>query len=61
VRAAVQAGASNVDEITTLTGLSAARAQRQILTLTLSGVLAPDRSGRLSLSRALDRRVRSNS
>jgi DNA processing protein len=50
VRAAVAAGAANVDEIMALTGLSAAVVQRQILTLTLASVLAPDRSGRLSLS-----------
>ena len=52
VKAAIAAGATNVDEIMELTGLSPAVIQRQILTLTLAGVLAPDRSGHLSLSRA---------
>jgi DNA processing protein len=57
VRVAVAAGASNVDEIMNFTGLSLAVIQRQILTLTLAGVLAPDRSGRLSLSWAKGSRL----
>jgi DNA processing protein len=49
VRAAIAAGAAHLDQIAELTGLSSAVVQRQILTLTLDGVLAPDPSGRLLL------------
>jgi DNA processing protein len=61
VRAAIAAGATNVDEIMAVTELSPAVVQRQILTLTLAGVLAPDRSGRLSLTCVLGSRLRSKS
>jgi len=61
VKAAIAAGATNVDEIMAFTGLSPALVQRQILTLTLAGVLAPDRSGRLSLSYVMGSRLRSGS
>jgi DNA processing protein len=49
VRAAIAAGATHLDQIADLTGLSPAVVHRQILTLTLDGVLAPDPSGRLLL------------
>jgi DNA processing protein len=49
VRAAVAAGAENVDQVSAATGLGPASVQGQILTLTLSGVLAPDPTGRLVL------------
>ena len=51
VRLAIAGGAQNVDQVSDATGLSAAVVQRQILTLVLSGVLAPDPSGRLVLSK----------
>lgn len=46
---AVQRGAVHLDQVCEFTGLSAADAQREILTLTLDGVLAPDASGRLAI------------
>ncbi|HVR20695.1 MAG TPA: DNA-processing protein DprA [Polyangiaceae bacterium] len=49
VRRAIAGGAQNVDQVSEATGLSAAVVQRQSLTLALSGVLAPDASGRLVL------------
>jgi DNA processing protein len=49
VHAAIAAGAEHSDQISALTGISAAVVQRQILTLTLDGVLAPDPAGRLLL------------
>ena len=49
VRDAVASGAQNVDQVSEVTGLTVAIVQRQVLTLTLSGVLAPDASGRLAL------------
>jgi DNA processing protein len=49
VRSAIAAGATHSDQVAELTGLSLAVVQRQILTLTLDGVLAPDPSGRLLL------------
>jgi DNA processing protein len=49
VRDAVASGANNVDEVSERTGLPVPEVQRHVLTLTLSGVLAPDRSGRLAL------------
>ncbi|HEX6275824.1 MAG TPA: DNA-processing protein DprA [Polyangiaceae bacterium] len=61
VRAAIAAGAHYVDQISEITGLSAAVVQRQVLTLTLSGVLAPDPAGRLALVPTLDPPARSNS
>jgi DNA processing protein len=55
ILAAVAGGATHLDEIASLTGLSAGVIQRQILTLTLDGVLAPDPSGRLALLKALSK------
>ena len=49
VLAAIASGAEHVDQISEVTGISPAEVQRQILTLTLDGVLAPDPSGRLVL------------
>ena len=49
VREAIAAGATHLDQVAELTGLSPAVVHRQILTLTLDGVLAPDPSGRLLL------------
>lgn len=45
---AVDAGAADVDAVCRRTGLPAAAVQRHVLTLTLSGVLAPDPAGRLA-------------
>lgn len=50
VYAAVAAGARHLDQLCEVTGLSAAAAQGEILTLSLLGVLAPDPSGGLLLS-----------
>jgi DNA processing protein len=60
VRAAIAGGANHVDQVSLVTGLGAAEVQRQILTLTLSGVLAPDPAGRLALVAPSDRRAGSN-
>jgi DNA processing protein len=49
VKAAIAAGAAHLDQVAELTGLPPAVVHRQILTLTLDGVLAPDPSGRLLL------------
>jgi DNA-binding IclR family transcriptional regulator len=49
VRDAIAAGATHLDQVVELTGLSPGVVHRQILTLTLDGVLAPDPSGRLLL------------
>jgi DNA processing protein len=48
---AVQAGACHPDELCAATGLGPARVQELILTLTLSGLLATDRTGRLRVLR----------
>jgi DNA processing protein len=47
VLAAVRAGATNVDRVSELSGLTLARTQESILTLTVKGVLAPDAGGRI--------------
>ena len=52
IKAALAAGATHLDQIAGLTGLSMPAIQRQILTLTLDGVLGPDPSGRLTLLKA---------
>jgi DNA processing protein len=52
VKAALAAGATHLDQVQSLTGLSMATIQSQILTLTLDGVLAPDPSGHLTLLKA---------
>lgn len=52
VKAALAAGATHLDQIAALTGLSLGAIQSQILTLTLDGVLAPDPSGPLALLKA---------
>jgi DNA processing protein len=49
VKAALVAGATHLDQVASLTGLSMGAIQRQILTLTLDGVLGPDPSGGLVL------------
>jgi DNA processing protein len=61
VKSAIAGGAHHVDQVSAVTGLSAAAVQRQILTLMLSGVLAPDASGRLALALPTDPPSRSNS
>jgi DNA processing protein len=55
IKAALAAGATHLDQIAGLTGLPVAAIQRQILTLTLDGVLAPDPSGGLTLLKALSK------
>jgi len=49
---AVRAGARHLDAVCERSGLSAAAAQRLILTLTLEGVLAADPAGRLGVTPA---------
>lgn len=49
---AVGRGARTVDAVCDRTGLSAARVQQLVLTLTLEGVLVPDSAGRLSVANA---------
>jgi len=51
VVSAVESGAVTLDHLCDATGLSVARAQALILTLTLEGILVCDPSGRLSLVR----------
>ncbi len=47
VLSAVRAGATHVDRVSELSGLTLARTQESILTLTVKGVLAPDAGGRI--------------
>jgi DNA processing protein len=49
IKAALAAGATHLDQIAGLTGLSVGVIQSQILTLRLDGVLAPDPAGPLAL------------
>jgi DNA processing protein len=58
VLAAVRSGARHVDHVSVLSGLSLARTQESILTLTVKGVLAPDAGGRI-VEGALSKRTQS--
>lgn len=59
VLAAVRSGATDVDRVSELSGLTLARTQESILTLTVKGVLAPDAGGRIREAVAGRRRRRS--